>query len=134
MSSSDTAPLIPKKVPLQEQINKLEKRVIWTFVVFALALCGALATWLSAWGVDGRERALLGHALSLGLAIGVVSVGADADVTVFDPDSEWVFTREATASKSTNNPFYGWPPKGKATATIVGGKVVWSEQAELVAV
>jgi hypothetical protein len=41
MSSSDTAPLIPKKVPLQEQINKLEKRVIWTFVAFALAIVGA---------------------------------------------------------------------------------------------
>ena len=64
---------------------------------------------------------------------GTLSVGADADVTVFDPDREWVFTRETTASKSTNNPFYGWPLKGKATATIVGGKIVWSEKAELVA-
>jgi dihydroorotase len=69
----------------------------------------------------------------LRLAKGTLSVGADADVTVFDPDREWVFTRETTASKSTNNPFYGWPLKGKATATIVGGKVVWAEQAELVA-
>jgi dihydroorotase len=69
----------------------------------------------------------------LRLAKGTLSVGADADVTVFDPDREWMFTREATASKSTNNPFYGWPLKGKATATVVGGKVVWAEQAELVA-
>ena len=70
----------------------------------------------------------------LRLKKGTLSVGADADVTVFDPDREWVFTRETTASKSTNNPFYGWPLKGKATATIVGGKVVWSEKNELVAV
>ena len=69
----------------------------------------------------------------LRLAKGTLSVGADADVTVFDPDRDWVFTRETTASKSTNNPFYGWPLKGKATATIVGGKVVWSEKDELVA-
>ena len=61
----------------------------------------------------------------LRLMKGTLSVGADADVTVFDPDREWVFTRETTASKSTNNPFYGWPLKGKATTTIVGGKVVW---------
>ena len=65
---------------------------------------------------------------------GTLCVGSEADVTVFDPDREWVFTRETTASKSTNNPFYGWPLKGKATATIVGGKVVWSEQMEGVAV
>jgi dihydroorotase-like cyclic amidohydrolase len=38
-----------------------------------------------------------------------------------------VFTREDTASKSTNNPFYGWPLRGRAVATIVGGKMVWAE-------
>jgi len=45
-------------------------------------------------------------------------------VTVFDPDREWVFTRQETASKSFNSPFYGWPLKGRAVATIAGGKVV----------
>ena len=66
----------------------------------------------------------------LNLAKGTLSVGADADVTVIDPDCEWVFTRGDTASKSQNNPFYGWPLKGRAVATIVGGKKVWAEQAE----
>ena len=56
-----------------------------------------------------------------------MSVGADADVTVFDPDRDWVFERSDTASKSQNNPFYGWPLKGRAVATIVGGKKVWTE-------
>ncbi len=68
----------------------------------------------------------------LKLAEGTLSVGADADVTVFDPDGEWVFERDTTASKSFNNPFYGWPLKGRAEATIVGGKIVWSVQSELV--
>ncbi len=60
----------------------------------------------------------------LNLAKGSLSIGADADVTVFDPDCEWVFERSGTASKSANNPFYGWPLKGKAIMTIVGGKKV----------
>jgi len=64
----------------------------------------------------------------LKLSKGTLSVGADADVTVFDPDCKWVFERESTASKSFNNPFYGWPLKGKAVATIVGGRKVWVEQ------
>jgi dihydroorotase len=55
---------------------------------------------------------------------GTLSVGADADVTVFDPDCEWVFERESTASKSFNSPFYGWPLRGKPMATIVGGQRV----------
>ena len=70
----------------------------------------------------------------LNLNKGTLSVGADADVTVFDPDAEWVFERAATASKSANSPFYGWKLKGKAVATIVAGKRVWSEQNELAAV
>jgi dihydroorotase len=58
---------------------------------------------------------------------GTLSVGADADVTVLDPDREWVFARDHSASRSFNSPFYGWPLKGKAVATIVGGKIVWRQ-------
>jgi dihydroorotase-like cyclic amidohydrolase len=42
-----------------------------------------------------------------------------------------MFEQETTASKSRNNPFYGWPLKGKAVITIVGGEIVWHEQNEL---
>ena len=59
-----------------------------------------------------------------------LSVGADADVTVFDPDQEWVFEREDSASKSKNSPFFGWTLKGRAVATIVAGRNVVVEQRE----
>jgi dihydroorotase len=64
----------------------------------------------------------------LNLKKGTLGVGADADVTVFDPDREWIFERAETASKSSNSPFFGWKLKGRAVATIVGGRKVWSEQ------
>ncbi len=70
----------------------------------------------------------------LNLAKGTLSVGADADVTVFDTEAEWVFNREDSVSKSKNNPFFGWKLKGKAVATIVAGKIVWSESNALAAV
>ena len=65
---------------------------------------------------------------------GTLSVGADGDVTVIDPDHEWIFTPENSASKSKNSPFFGWTLKGKAVATIVAGKEVLVEHAGLVAV
>jgi dihydroorotase len=68
----------------------------------------------------------------LNLPKGTLAIGADADVTVIDPDREWVFDRAGTASKSANSPFFGWKLKGRAVATIVGGKKVWSEQDEAV--
>jgi dihydroorotase len=69
----------------------------------------------------------------LNLPKGTLSVGADADVTVFDPDAKWVFTSDKSASKSKNCPFLGWQLKGKVAATIVGGKLAWSEKSDLVA-
>lgn len=70
----------------------------------------------------------------LNLPKGTLSVGADADVTVFDLDREWVYRPEDSASKSKNNPFFGWKLKGQPVATIVGGKKVFVEQPELAAV
>jgi dihydroorotase len=70
----------------------------------------------------------------LNLNKGTLSVGADADVTVFDPELKWVFQREHSLSKSKNSPFFGWQLRGKAVATIVAGKNVFIEQPELAAV
>jgi dihydroorotase len=56
---------------------------------------------------------------------GRLQAGADGDVTVMDPDREWIFRRAESISKSRNSPFDGWQMKGCATATIVAGQVVW---------
>ena len=64
----------------------------------------------------------------LGLVQGTLKPGADADVTVFDPEHQWHFTREQSASKSRNTPFHNWPLKGRAIYTIVRGQVVWREE------
>jgi len=63
----------------------------------------------------------------LNLPKGTLSIGADADVTMIDTDCEWVYRPEDSASKSKNNPFFGWQLKGKAVATVVAGRLVWSE-------
>ena len=63
----------------------------------------------------------------LRLAKGTLSVGADADVTVLDPNRQWRFDKNASASKSSNSPYHGWALKGKAVATLVAGRKVWGD-------
>src|SRR5262249_36745788 len=83
---------------------------------------------------DVVAKYTVGPARLLGLQKGTLKVGADADVTELDPEREWVFDKGLSASKSLNSPFYGWPLKGKAVATIVAGKKAWLEVGELAGV
>jgi dihydroorotase len=57
---------------------------------------------------------------------GTLRDGADADVTIIDPQREWTIDVEQFASKSRNCPYNGWTLKGRAITTIVGGDVKWS--------
>lgn len=70
------------------------------------------------------ERMTVNPAKALGLNKGTLSVGADADITVIDLNEEWTVEQEKLKSKSKNTPFVGWKMKGRAVATIVGGKRV----------
>jgi dihydroorotase len=55
-----------------------------------------------------------------------LGIGADADITIIDPDLEWTFRKEDSFSRSRNTPFDGWELKGRAVRTIVAGKTIWS--------
>lgn len=59
----------------------------------------------------------------LGVDKGTLRVGADADVTIIDPTTTWTVDPRQFRSKSKNSPFGGWELTGRATTTIVGGKV-----------
>ena len=97
-------------------------------------------------GITGLETAV-GLALTklqlpIGRLIGLLSLnpqkimkitqwglfeGSDADLTVLDLNRTWTFDVNESRSRSRNSPFNGWHLKGKAVATIVGGKVVYED-------
>jgi dihydroorotase len=67
----------------------------------------------------------LNPANRLGLPQGRLSVGAPADLVLFDPDAPFVLDRFTLRSKSKNTPFDGARMEGKVLATFVGGKQVF---------
>jgi dihydroorotase len=66
-----------------------------------------------------------GPADVLGLPVGQLQEGGDADVTVIDPSLEWTVDAQELVSKSKNTPFDGWQMKGAAVCTIVAGKIAY---------
>ena len=63
----------------------------------------------------------------LRLSAGRLAIGADADVTIFDPNEEWIVDPEEFASKGRNTPFTGRTLKGRVKYTIVGGKIIYQD-------
>lgn len=61
----------------------------------------------------------------LGIDRGVIEEGKIADITIFDPNKEYVYTKEMIVSKSKNTPFIGKKLKGEVKYTIVQGKIVY---------
>ena len=59
----------------------------------------------------------------LGLDRGTLRTVSPADVTLIDPDRDWKVDVKSFRSKSINSPFDGWTLRGRAVATIVGGRV-----------
>jgi len=62
--------------------------------------------------------------------LGSFEVGVPADVTIFDPNMEWVVDPKAFASKGKNTPLAGSRLKGKAVATIAQGRLVYKDEGE----
>jgi len=74
---------------------------------------------------EAVRKLSLNPAKALNINKGTLSVGADADIAVIDPEREWLVKKEALVSKSKNSAFLGRRLKGAAVCTISAGKVVF---------
>jgi len=76
--------------------------------------------------IDARrlvELMAVNPAAILAVPGGALSVGAAADLTLIDPEREWVYSADQVVSKSRNTPFLGWKLQGRAVLAMVGGRV-----------
>lgn len=67
----------------------------------------------------------------LGLKCGRLGKGDAADITILDPDKEYILKKEIIESKSKNSPFIGWKVKGKISTVFVKGKIVMKDEVML---
>lgn len=58
---------------------------------------------------------------------GVIGVGSDADLAVFDPDVEWTYGRDKIAGNTNYTIFEGKALKGKCVCTIKGGEIAMKD-------
>ena len=56
---------------------------------------------------------------------GTIEKGYDADLTIFDPNKEYIYTKDMIVSKAKNSPFIDEKLKGKVMYTIVSGRIVY---------
>lgn len=63
----------------------------------------------------------------LGIPGGKIKVGESADLTIIDPNHEWVVDADAFYTKGKHTPFNSCKLKGKAVATIVSGNIVMKD-------
>jgi dihydroorotase len=61
----------------------------------------------------------------LGLSAGYLSIGAPADICLFDPDAIWEVNASTLISQGKNTPFLGMQVPGKVMMTLVEGRVVY---------
>ena len=59
--------------------------------------------------------------------LGTLRAGSSADVTIIDPDAEWVVEPSEFASKGKNTPLIGATLRGRVAATVFGGQVVYRD-------
>ena len=107
---------------------------------------------LAAFGISGLETALgclmiLVHKGEIGLTqliskltcepakvirrngeLGTLKIGSPANITIIDPDQEWIVDSRDFASKGKNTPYDGCKLKGKVMATIANGRIAYVDR------
>ena len=59
--------------------------------------------------------------------LGTLKQGTAADITIFDPDTEWTVDVKDFYSKGRNTPLNGHKLKGRVMTTIYNGKIVYKD-------
>ena len=113
-----------------------EKDVEYQYAPFGMVgletAVGLIFTELIAPGIltlsEAIKKLTVNPAKILGINKGTLAVGADADITVIDPNLEETVDASQFLSKGKNSPFVGRRLKGLPIMTVVGGRIVMHDR------
>ncbi|MCY2995742.1 MAG: dihydroorotase [Planctomycetota bacterium] len=117
--SSGHAPRASEKKMLE--LNRAPFGVVGLETSLSVVITKLIATGRLDW-MTALEKMTINPARILGIPKGTLQVGADADITVIDPELAWTVDPSQFRSKSKNTPFAGWQLKGRAVHVFVGGE------------
>ena len=75
--------------------------------------------------LDALSRITIKPAQLLGVKMGHLTLGAHADLCVFDPQAVWKVEPAALRSQGKNTPFNGYEMQGKVRYTLLDGQLVF---------
>jgi dihydroorotase len=77
--------------------------------------------------LDALARVTINPAQLLGQKMGHLSVGAHADICIFDPQVVWKVAPAALRSQGKNTPFNGYEMQGRVRYTLLDGQIVFQQ-------
>jgi len=77
--------------------------------------------------LDALARITINPAQLLGVKMGHLSIGAHADLCVFDPKAAWKVEPAALKSQGKNTPFNGYEMQGRVRYTLLDGQLVFQQ-------
>jgi dihydroorotase len=75
--------------------------------------------------LDALQKITISPAQLLGQKMGHLSIGAHADICIFDPQMTWKVEPAALKSQGMNTPFNGYQMHGRVRYTLLDGQLVY---------
>jgi len=118
--ATDHAPHAPEKK--MQELDRAPFGIVGLETALGLVVTKLIVPGHLDWSA-ALARMTINPARILGIPKGTLAVGAEADVTIIDPDVRWTVDPAEFRSKSRTAPFAGWQLQGRAETVLVGGCV-----------
>ncbi len=118
--ATDHAPHAPEKK--MRELDQAPFGIVGLETLIPITIKGLIEPGHLSWP-EMIRKLTINPAQLLGIPKGTLRAGADADVTLIDPETRWTIDPSRFLSKSRNSPYGGWEVRGRAHTVIVCGEI-----------